>query len=384
MRLRATIILTLKGMLVSWKQVLLMYAILPLILSLAMGYFQRDVFKPQTTVDKINITLVDKDNSKASQNFKEIFQSDGIKKLFNITNDGNYIITIPKGYEDNIINLKDTSIKVDEKSGGSHNNEIILKTIISEYGKGLTESSIIFDKINGLSVKDKEKLFSDITDNINKISSEQALKENMMKGEKTLTSYENQAASMISYVLFMMIMGCTACYYKDKENGSFKRLMSTPITRAAFFNLDLVIFFISSFIYGLLYVFTFRVAGFGFKDSNPLIILSILLCQSLLVTSIAGLLIAFANKNNTNIIVILFMYLQVIFGGMFIPAKDVSNKIFTTLTKFAPGNIISSVYKSCILFNSFDKIGKNVAIMLLVSIVMYGISILKVKTKWEE
>lgn len=384
MRLKATIVVVFKSFIIEWKQLILIYAIIPLILAAAMGYFQKDLFKPQTTIDKIDINIVDNDNSKASESFKEIFQSEELKKLFNVSDKGSYIITIPKGYEENVTNLKDTSIRIEEKNDDSHENEIIIKTIINEYGKGLTESGIIFNKITGLNAEDKERLFNQVTSSINQLYSTKVLENDMLKGKRTLTSYENQAASIITYLFFMIIMSCTASFYKDKENGSFKRLISTPITRETFFYLDLVIFFISSFAAGVIYIAAFAAAGFGFRESNPFILILILIGQSLLITSISGLLIAFLNKTVTNIVIMFFMYIQILFGGVFIPIKGISSQVFANICKFAPANVISSSYKNCILFNSISKVSNYLIIMLLISAVLSIISIIKVKTRWEE
>ena len=384
MRIKATIKVTFKAMIVQWKQLLLVYALFPLLLSLVMGYFQKDTFRPEVSLDKINITIVDEDNSKSSQGFKELFQAEGIKDLFNLSEKGDYVITIPKGYEENLASLKDSTIKVDEKKRASRTNEAIVRTIINQYGESLTESLIISNKINEMTLADKEKLFNEVTSSINSLGAKSALKTNIIQGERTLSSFENQAASMMSYMLFMMIMGCVGGYHLDKENGSFKRLMSTPITKATFFNLDLLIFFLSSFIYGFIYIITFRIAGLAFKGINPMNIIAILAAQSLLVASLAGLMIAFLGKQNSNIIIILFMYFEIIFGGAFIPIKDITNKVFAFLTRFAPGNVLTQAYKNCILFNSFHSISKYLAIIILISISAYAVSILKVRIRWEE
>ncbi|HEY5560384.1 MAG TPA: ABC transporter permease [Clostridiaceae bacterium] len=384
LRIKATIKVSFKAIIAQWRVILLVYALFPLLLSIAMGSFQKSTFKPETTIDKINISIIDEDNSIGSQNFRELFENQSIKKLFNLTKQGQYILTIPKGYENSISNLRQTTIKVDEKERTSRSNEIIIKSIISQYGKSLTELITISSKIEKLNLQDKAKILNQVSEELNRVSSETSLKTIIMKGERTLTSFENQAASMMTYMLFMIVLGCVAGYHLDKENGCYKRLNSTPITKAAFFNLDLLLFFIASFTYGLIYILTFRVAGLAFKEVNPLIILAILISQSLLITALSGLIIAFLKKQSSTIVIIIFMYSEIIFGGAFIPVKEVANDLFTKLSRFSPGTVISGAYKNCILFNSFDKIAPYLVIMVIVSIALYTISILKVKIRWEE
>lgn len=126
MKVKATIKVTVKALLAQWKQVLLMYAVFPLLLIGVMGYFQRDLYKPDTKIDAINISIVDEDKSDVSKNFISLLNSDELKNLFNISDNGDYIINIPKNYEKDLLQLKDTTITIDEKNRVSRQNEVNL------------------------------------------------------------------------------------------------------------------------------------------------------------------------------------------------------------------------------------------------------------------
>lgn len=388
MRIKATIKVTLKGVLVQWKQILLMFAAFPLIIALIMSSYQKDLFKPEVSIDKINISIVDEDNSKTSNKFKELFNAETFKEIFNVTNKSQYEIIIPKGYEDTLINEKESTIKVNEKKRVSRTNELIIKNVIEQYGKSLTESMLISKKIdamsNAISIEDKDKLFNEVINNINKNSVTTAIKQNIVTGERVLTAIENQAATMMTLMVFTILISCIAGFNMDKENGSNKRLLSTPMTKCNFFNLDVLIFFIASLIYGTIYILAFRISGLAFKGVSVLNITSILICQSLLIASLAGIIIAFFGKGAANTIVIILMYMHIIFGGGFVPLKDINNKLFLAISKYSPGNIISETYVNCILFNSFNSIFKYLIIMIVLSLVFYVVSILKVKIRWEE
>lgn len=384
MRLRATIKVMLKALLAQWKQVLLMYAIFPLLLATSMGYFQKDVFKPETSMEKINIKIIDEDNSTSSRGFAELFKQKELKDLFNITNEGDYVITIPKEYEKSILGLKDVSIRVDELNDLSKSNELIIRAIALQYGKHLTKSIIISNKIGSMDVADKDRLYEEVIASINDVTSKRAISNNLLKGERILSSYENQAAALMTYMVIMMIINCVAGHHMDVENGSFRRLISTPMKKTTMFNLNLTGFFIITLIYGTIYVATLRIAGYAFKGSSVINIGAILICQSLLIAASAGLMTAFFNKKNSNIMLIIVMYYQILFGGVFIPLKEITSKVFMFLTRFSPGNVISSAYRNVILFNSFNKISEHLVIMLLVSIALYIISILKVRIRWGE
>ena len=381
MKVRATIKVTVKALLAQWKQVLLMYAVFPLLLIGVMGYFQRDLYKPETKIDAINISIVDEDKSDVSKNFINLLNSDELKNLFNISDNGDYIINIPKNYEKDLLQLKDTTITIDEKNRVSRQNEVILKSLIEQYGKSLTESLIVN---NNMDLRDNEEILNKIMTTLKSINETTSIKSNKIEAERVLTSFENQSASMMTFMLFTIIMGCVAGYHLDKENGSFKRLMSTSITKQTFFKLDLLIFFMSSFVYGSIYVIVSRIAGFAFKGVSLINIIVLLSVQSILITALSGLIIAFLNKKVSQIVIIMFMYFQIIFGGGFIPLKEISNKAFLTIAKFSPGDIITDAYRKCMLFNSINDISTELILMLAISIAAYLISITKVRLRWEE
>ncbi len=381
MKVKATIKVTVKALLAQWKQVLLMYAVFPLLLIGVMGYFQRDLYKPETKIDAINISIVDEDKSDVSKNFISLLNSDELKNLFNISDNGDYIINIPKNYEKDLLQLKDTTITIDEKNRVSRQNEVIIKSLIEQYGKSLTESLIVN---NNMDLRDNEEIINKITTTLKSINETTSIKSNKIEAERVLTSFENQSASMMTFMLFTIIMGCVAGYHLDKENGSFKRLMSTSITKQTFFKLDLLIFFMSSFVYGGIYVMVSRIAGFAFKGVSLINIIVLLSVQSILITALSGLIIAFLSKKVSQIVIILFMYFQIIFGGGFIPLKEISNKVFLTIAKFSPGDIITDAYRKCMLFNSIKDISTELILMLAISIAAYLISITKVRLRWEE
>ena len=383
MRIKATIKVTIKAILAQWKMTILMFSIFPLIIGLLMGTVQKDMFKPDVNRDKINISLIDKDNSNTSKSFKSLLETKELKEIFSITDKGEYEIIIPEGYEKDISNLNDTTIIINEKKRVSSTNELIIKSVIEEYGKRLTETMVISNKINAIDIMEKDKLFNEVIHSLNKNSSIATLKQNIIEGERVLSSFENQAATMMSFMVFTMIISCIGGFHMDKSNGSNKRLVSTPMTKCDFFNLDLLLFFLVSLIYGAIYILSFRITGLAFKGVSLVNVIAILICQSLLITSVAGIIIAFFGKNAANTVVIVLMYTHIIFGGGFIPLKEVNSKLFVNISRFSPGNLISETYTNCMLFNSFSTISKYLIIMLAISTIAYFISILKVKIKWE-
>lgn len=383
-RIKASLLLAFKAVIVGWKQLLLVYAIFPICIAASIGYFENDIYEAQPQIDKINISIVDKDGTNSSRGFKELFNSTKVRKVFNVLAKGDYVITIPKGYEDNILNLKKDNITIAENKDVSRQNKEVIKALIEAYGRVITREAYIHKDMSKLNSKDKMNLYSTIAKKISEETSKPLIKDNIIKAKKTINSSENTAFSLIAYMVVAVIMGCNAAHHRDKENGTFKRLISSPIKKEAYFNLDILCFFVQSVAFGIIYVAAFIISGFAFRDANILLLLLIVLVQAAVISSFSGLFMAFFNKAVANIILMFFLYYEVIFGGAFIPSSEISNSTYIFLEHIAPGNIISEAYRNCVIYKSFSSIEINLIIMLAASILAYSISYIKVKIRWEE
>lgn len=379
MSIRNNIIIALKGIAVSWKQILLAYAIFPVLIASCIGYFYKDIYIPKTKIDKINITIIDEDNSKSSREFKEIFQNSDIRNIVNINKSGEIIIKIPKGYEEKITKLSSITITVNGRSNVSQDDEDTIKSIISSYGKIITENKLISNNMDLLSEKNKKK----INTALNNIYSEKILKNKFVKSKKNLSSYETLGANLISYVIVAIAVNIAISYKKEKKDGIFKRLMAMPMRKEKLFNTTLICYFEYSIIYGAVYILGFIATGFAFRDCNLINLAAILICQSLLITSFSAFIMAFFSDNFSIPILMFLLFFQAFFGETFVPIQEVSNSFYIKISKFAFLNIVSDTYKKCMLFNSFSSIEKNLACMIIFSIVIYIIAFFKIKIGWE-
>lgn len=379
MSIKNNIIITLKGIVVSWKQILLAYAIFPVLIVSCLGYFYKHIYSPKTKMDKINITIIDEDNSVGSREFKEIFRDSGIRKIVNIVKNGEIIIKIPKGYEEKIVKLSNVTITVSGKNSVSQDDKDTIKSIISSYGKIIAENKIVSNKMELLNEENKKK----INTALNNIYSEKILKNEVVKSKKTLNSYEVLGANLISYIIVSIAVSIAVSYKKEKKDGIFKRLMAMPMRKEKLFNTTLICYFEYSIIYGAVYILGFIVTGFAFRGCNFINLAAVLICQSLLITSFSALIMAFFNDEFSIPFLTILLFFQTFFGDTFVPMQDISNSFYIKISKFAFFNIVSDTYRNCMLFNSFNSIAKNLAYMVIASIVIYIIAFFKIKIRWE-
>jgi len=378
MSIKSNIIIALKGVVASWKQILLVYAIFPVLLVSCLGYF-KDIYSPKMKIDKINISIIDEDNSRSSREFKEIFQNSDIKKIVNVAKNGEIIIKIPKGYEEKIAKLNNVTIIVSGKSSVLQDDKDTIKSIISGYGKIITANKIISNNMELLSEEKKKRLNTAL----NNIYSEKILRNKFVKSKKTLNSYENLSAGMISYIIVAIAANIAVSYKKEKKDGIFKRLMAMPMRKEKLFNTTLICYFEYSIIFGALYILAFIVTGIAFRGCNIINLAAVLICQSLIITSFSAFIMAFFNDEFSVPFVMMLLFFQTFFGETFGPIQEVSNGIYIKISKFAFLNIVSDAYKKCMLFNSFSSIEKDLAYMIIFSIVVYMIAFFKIKIRWE-
>ncbi|AAK78843.1 ABC-2 type transport system permease protein [Clostridium acetobutylicum] len=349
MRARIISTLTMKGLFVGWKQIVLLYAIFPLSICFVMSYFSKGVYKVEE--NKVGITIVDKDNSKVSHDFKDIFNRKDMRRFFKLSKKGDYSITLKKGKNKNSL-----YVVVDEKKQVSEHNKELIKSVIKNYNEEVKSKDIFNIEI---------------------------IQTKSVNNEKSISSYESEAATIITYIMIIMIMSCSKAHYLEKENGMFKRMMSMPLTKINIFNYYILIYFVYGFCLGMLYIAAFMIAKFAFFNINFINLIVLLIGQSLIVASASGFFIVFLKKNSANVILTTLLLIETCLGGGFIP-KVKANTVFIGFMKFEPLKFVSEAYKNIITYNSLGNIEKNLIIMVVVSFVLYIISLAKVKVSWEE
>lgn len=379
MSIRSNIILALKGIAISWKQIVLVYCIFPILITSCLGYFFKDAYEPETKVDKINITIVDKDDSKSSKELKKVFQTQNIKKIFSVSKNSKCIITIPKGYEKKIIELNKVTITISDKSGIAQGDKNTIENVINEYGKFITENKMISNKVMSLSKEDRQKVYDDLEN----IYSDKILKNNFVKPKKNLNAYENLGYTLINYIIISIAIGIVGSYKKERKDGVLKRIMAMPMKKEKLFNLNVICYFIYSVVYGGVYILGFIVTGFAFGKCNFINLSIILICQSLVVASLSAFIIAFFSERFSLSFLTALLFFQTLFGGAFIPITETTNNAYAKICDFSPLNVISEAYKNCMIFNSFASIEKDLCYMIFFSIVIYLIAFFKIKIRWE-
>jgi len=388
MKLKAFIKLLLKGMVKEAHIYLITFAIFPIVLSAMYGYFQRNLFNPSNEMNKIGIYIRDEDSSSLSKELIDFLSSDNMKQVFEINKGkekAKFEIIIPKGYGDGVLSSEDFQIKVNQREDKAKYSAGIVSSIIDKYNEEKHQQLLIENKIKKMTISDKEKdeLLKKTKEKIYVANGTNAIKNDIIPADKALTSFEYYSVSIFSFMFIVNIMVLVAGYYKEKETRIFNRIISSSLSKLQYFNYSLVSFFIFALIINTIYILTYRLTGLSFKGS-PMLLILIIIAKSLLEVSVSGVVMAFFKQQKHAILFLqLFIMLAVTLGGAFVPMYRISSGIILKLSDYVPNALIINVFKNFLLYNSFSSIKGYLVIFILISIALYGISIIKIRLKWE-
>ncbi|MDI7815163.1 ABC transporter permease [Clostridioides difficile] len=364
MKLYISVKTMLKGLKSSFILNLIYFLALPLVLAGFLGMVTESMFQNPIKTDLTSIVIYDKDNTKLSSNLTGYLKND-LSSILTVQKDDSKAdlkLTIPKGYENNLLNEKSNTLSI-EKLKSSDNIAILLQDILDTY-----HEKLYLNNSQKLSSEDFSKLF-------NKNSIDASIIKNNVKQN----SYEYFALVSLGFLVIIFIMNNILSNYINESKGLSKRLYSMPVTRVQFLIYDFVGLWIYSFIFLLLYVLFFRILGITFKG-NFAILTSLCALSSCFMTSISTFVTAFFSKKYGTVIVYALLFLQTVFGGIF----SMVNDVFTKFTSLSPTYLIGTLFSNYETFKTIDSIGSLIFICLIASTVLIALSIIKEKYKWRE
>ncbi|WBW97065.1 ABC transporter permease [Oceanirhabdus sp. W0125-5] len=387
MKLKAFVKVAMISIIKQFPIFVFVFMVFPIALGVIMSYILSDSFTQPSNIKPIMITIKDEDNSKASKTLIEFFNSNEMKKIIEIKEDGEKIkleILIPNGYENSLMSLKEFNIEINEKDSGTKRSSTIISGLLDKYNEEISYQYLIKRNIDNkdISQQEKEELFQNINNEIKSVYSASLIEGSIIKTRKNFTSYEYYSITFLGFLFIMLIMTLASSQYIETEIGISRRIMSTAITRTEYFNYGLVSIYIMAVIFNLLYVFGYRVMGLSFKGSIPLLIL-ITFVQSILVTAVTGFFMAFFKKKSGTIVMNTLLIYQIVAGGMFMSQDSIRDNVFLrTLGKYSPDVLINKAYKNFLIYNSLESTKLYLCLIIIVAILFYIVSLIKVRIKW--
>ncbi|MEG2788908.1 MAG: ABC transporter permease [Romboutsia sp.] len=360
MRLLANIKMLLKYLKNNFLLLFATFLVIPLTLSLFLANVLNIVFENPINVDPIPITIVDKDNSIASTNFKNFINND-IKDLFYVNNDDSELkLIIPKNYEESIKNKKSIIINIEQlQSRGS--SDSMLKDIIDDYHEKLYLNNLNLDT------------------NTSKIFSESSINTTLIDSNKVQSSSEYYAISMLIFLLMIFMSNNLSAEYMLESTGMRKRMQSMPIKRTTQLIYDFVLGVIYSLIFTSLYIIINRTFNIAFNENLvSLFIVSLVSC--VLVSCISVFISSFFSNILGTTVISVIMIVYFLFGGIFFPLSDK----LSIFSKLSPFYLINEMFMNFTLSDTLSSISSTIFITLLFSLLLFIVSFIKEKYSWRE
>ncbi|MDU1314236.1 MAG: ABC transporter permease [Clostridium septicum] len=344
---------TLKGMISNGLVTISYFVLFPVLLAFFMAFFQGIVHENPLKLKQLKVQVIDEDKTEMSKNLTNLLENDEMKKVVSIVDEKPEVeLKIEKGYEDKILSLSKGNIIINKKVEESNISTNTLKVILDKYHQNLYVS------IGGGNIE-----------NLEKISDETIVENTTIDIVKTATPYEKLSASMIGFVITMLIFSVIQSGYADISINLEKRVNSTPITKLQYLFYDTMALLIFVFIIISGYIMFFRLAGLSFKG-NLLDLLLLILTGTILVVSIS-----------TTISTIFGAKYGKIMGGVIFTLPLISGEIFmgegNKIALLTPTHYLNNAFSLYNLNGNLEGCGKWILMIFIISSIVYSMSIIK-------
>ncbi|MDS0526996.1 ABC transporter permease [Clostridium sp. SHJSY1] len=322
--------ITLKRYMSNWITSAALLILLPILLASVMGMFKDGINKNPLKLSKLEISVIDEDDSKMSTDLVEFLKSDDMNDLIQVVDKGKAEIKIPKGYEESIKDKKENKIILVDKGKGKSVLET-LRLILDKYHKSLY--------LGSSGEKNQE---------LSKILNEDSVETEIIDSKKEANNYELMAASMSGFVIMSLIYTMiNANYTPDVENLE-RRTIVTPIKRQTIFIYE----WITTFIYGALvlicYILFFKIFKTAFNGSI-LAILEIVIPASAFIATVSKFITTLFGKKYGQAVGLIIFLIPTLCMEMFSGQSNLLSKFMPThyITKAlntldTNGNLIGS------------------------------------------
>lgn len=344
---------TLKGMFANGVVTIAYFILFPILLACFMAFFNNLNDENPLKLKALNVQIVDEDNTENSKKLIELLGSDDFKEVVNIVDKKPDVeLVIKEGYEKNVLSLNKGDIIINKKVEGMGMSTDTLKVILDRYHQSLYVSIAGGDM-----------------ENLNRIMESSIVEDITIDTVKTNNPYEKISASMIGFVVTMLIFTMIQGGYADISVNLDKRINATPITKLQYLFYDTIALIVYVFIIISGYIIFFRVAGLSFKGNILDLILLILMGTMLVVSMSKSISTIFGPKYGKIIGTIIFT-LPLISGEIF---SGEGNKI----ALLTPTHYLNNAFNLYNLNGNLKGCGKWILIIITMSIIIYSAAIIK-------
>lgn len=374
--------LSLKSIIKELPTFIIGFAIFPIFMGLLMGFAQKNMFTPVIDEPLFSISVVDEDNSFESAILMDFLQSKEVSQIFTVDLDDTtkYTLHIPQGYGSSLIGESEAVVRVELEESAWLSTGNILASIVDTFNTKISRNLVIEQKMDSLQLANSATgLSEDLKRTLNDVYLSEALHTNIHEVKKNFTSMEYYSIRYLSFTFTLLLLAMINAGDLQKKMGIVDRVGSTPMTKITGLNGSFLSGYLQVLVCLILYIGTYKISGLSFVGSTPLLVL-IILTQSLFITAVSMVFLTFFSKQFATILVNSFLYYSLVFGGLVGPLDEWTNMaIFKVLGKIKIDYLITEPYRNYVLYNSFNSVSKLLFLILIISLVLYLMTVMAVK-----
>ncbi len=316
--LLANLKVTLKSMIVN-PMTAIMMVLFPILMVFVLSMSQEGMYAHDIKDLNITYRIIDEDKTQLSQNLGYAFQSPQLHGVVKQSDEPDFTITIPKGYNEALLKKEDLRIQIDGIADASTYQGELLSAIIAIFNNEIQNHLGVGSALeeNRLTPEQSSKLQTEYQ----KLLTERAIEKVKYTPAVTLTAKQSLSTQYLQMVFLVFITGYAASYKQMTETSDLElRMAVVPQTEWKKQISEMVSGFAQVFIFAVLYVVLVRLIGWGFPGKLAQYLLA-LLFASAFISAVAMLITAILPpKYSTAMTTILMMFIM-FFGGMTGPAK---------------------------------------------------------------
>lgn len=350
------------------------------------------VFSSASTNNKINLYYADLDKTpysselismlKDSNDINLISASEATVREKVNTNSVPEALIIDRNFQNDLFNGKKLNIKMVENYPSSE-SAIVKEAVLGEVNT-LKKAAIDSKNISGALNISKDTVSRDL---LNKLKVNSNISINYKGNSMNQNTATKSLIGFLAMFLWFVIIQGFRTLVEEKENDTFSRILSTPISYSKY----LISKIASTYIFSLiLLVVTLAIGKYAFNITfaenlgAEAIIFAIYLFA---ITGIVMIFVPFIKKQQTlTILGSILMALTGMLGGSFFPLDEVSSNVILTLSKLTPEawalNSISDItFNNAALNSEITSIIVLAAMGIVGLVISYTLLNIKIKTE---
>lgn len=341
-----------KNMFATGVVIIAYYILFPILLAGVMGFMQDTLHDSQLKIKSVDAKIVDYDNSEMSKQLVSFLESKELSEIVNIVDKKPEVeILINKGYGDDILSLNSGEVVINRETEKKLVTVSTLKSILDRYHQEM------YVALNDGNTFQLNNMTNSIVKNIAIDSKEGA------------TGYEKMSASMIGFIITMLIYSFIKAGYMPISMNLDKRLNSTPVTKLELLIIDSICLVVYIFIILFAYVMFFRILGVSFTGGFLSLMVLVLLGAMLVVGVVKCIATLFGAKYGNLIGIILFT-LPLISGEIFLGE---GNKIAVV----TPTHYLNNAFSLYNLNGNLEGCGNWLIIIFAIILITFTLALLK-------